>query len=150
VLRSLDRFEGRSSLQTWIFRILANRARTRAVREARSVPLSSLVDEEIGDGPTVDPRAFGADGTWVSPPARLATDPEHRLLAQELRGELLAAVSALPAGQRAVITLRDLAGLPSEEVCKLLDVTPVNQRVLLHRARAGVRSALAPIVEADG
>jgi RNA polymerase sigma-70 factor (ECF subfamily) len=140
VVRGLHAFEGRSSLRTWIFSILVNRARTRAVREARSVPFSTLATE--AEGPTVDPFRFGADDMWAAPPRRLATDPEERLLAQELRGELLAAVGALPDGQRAVIALRDLAGLRSEEVCELLDLTPGNQRVLLHRARARVRTAL--------
>jgi RNA polymerase sigma-70 factor (ECF subfamily) len=145
VVRGLDAFEQRSSLKTWIFHILVNRARTRAVREARTVPFSTLAAED--EGPTVDPSRFGADDMWAAPPRRLATDPEHRLLARELRGELLAAVEALPDGQRAVMSLRDLAGLPSEEVCELLDITPVNQRVLLHRARARVRTALEPVVE---
>ena len=140
VVRGLDAFEERSSLKTWIFNILVNRARTRAVREARTVPFSTLAAES--EGPTVDPSRFGADDMWAAPPRRLATDPEHRLLAEELRGELLAAVGALPDGQRAVIALRDLVGLPSEEVCELLDLTPGNQRVLLHRARARVRTAL--------
>jgi RNA polymerase sigma-70 factor, ECF subfamily len=144
VVRGLDAFEQRSSLKTWIFHILVNRARTRAVREARTVPFSTLAAED--EGPTVDPSRFGADDMWAAPPRRLTTDPEHRLLARELRGELLAAVEALPDGQRAVMSLRDLAGLPSEEVCELLDITPVNQRVLLHRARARVRTALEPVV----
>lgn len=142
VVRGLDAFEGRSSLKTWIFHILVNRARTRAVREGRTVPFSTLAGEAEDQGPTVDPSRFGADDMWVAHPRRLATDPEHHLLAKELRGELLAGVAALPDGQRAVIAMRDLAGLPSEEVCELLDLTPGNQRVLLHRARAGVRTAL--------
>ena len=148
-MRGLDAFEGRSSLRTWIFHILVNRARTRAVREARTVPFSALATEAAHDGPTVDPILFGADDMWASPPRRLATDPEHRLLAQELRGRLVEAVQALPEGQRAVMALRDLAGLPSEEVCELLDLSPVNQRVLLHRARTRVRATLAPIVGDD-
>ncbi len=93
VVRGLGPFEGRSSLRTWIFSILVNRARTRAVREARTVPFSTLAAES--EGPTVDPARFGADDMWAAPPRRLATDPEQRLLAQELRGELLAAVEAL-------------------------------------------------------
>ena len=148
-MRGLDAFEGRSSLRTWIFHILVNRARSRAVREARTVPFSALAAEAARDGPTLDPTLFGADDMWAAPPQRLATDPEHRLLAQELRAQLLEAVQALPEGQRAVMALRDLAGLPSEEVCELLDLSPVNQRVLLHRARTRVRAALAPIVGDD-
>ena len=126
-----------------------NRARTRAVREARTVPFSALAAEAAHEGPSVDPTLFGAHDMWAFPPRRLATDPEHRLLAQELRGRLLEAVQALPEGQRAVMALRDLAGLPSEEVCELLDLSPVNQRVLLHRARTRVRATLAPIVGDD-
>ena len=140
VLRGLDGFEGRSSLRTWIFRILVNRARTRAVGDARSVPFSALED---GDRPAVEPTAFGADGRWTSAPPRLEHDPETSLLRRELRKELLGAVDRLAPAQRAVITLRDLVGLPAEEVCELLDITDGNQRVLLHRARARVHAAHA-------
>ena len=146
VVRGLDAFEGRSSLRTWIFRILVNRARTYAVRDARSVPFSAL---EVDDGPTVEPSAFGADGRWSSSPPRLDSDPETGLLAAELREHLLQAVDTLPPAQRAVITLRDLVGVSPEEVCELLELTDGNQRVLLHRARARVRTALTPLVEAN-
>ena len=145
VIRGLDSFEGRSSLSTWIFSILANRARTRAVRDARTVPFSAL---ETDDGPGVDPGAFGGDGHWRSAPSRLDSDPEARLLSKELRGRLLEAVDELAPAQRAVITLRDLVGLGADEVCSLLEIADGNQRVLLHRARTNVRVALAPLVEA--
>ena len=141
----LDRFEGRSSLKTWLFSILINRARTRAVREARSVPLSSLAPE--GREAAVSPEAFEATGVWREAPRPFETDPESRLLAGELRERLEAAVAELPEKQRAVITLRDMAGFTSPEVQELLDVSEVNQRVLLHRARAGVRARLAGYVE---
>ena len=144
VVRGLDRFEGRSSLRTWIFRILANQARTRAVREARNVPFSTIEGE---DGPAVDPAAFGDDGRWRSAPPRLDADPETGLLGSELRERLRQAVDELPENQQAVITLRDLVGVPAEEVCELLEISDGNQRVLLHRARAQVRAALAPFVE---
>jgi RNA polymerase sigma-70 factor, ECF subfamily len=144
VVRGLDAFEGRSSLRTWIFRILVNQARTRAVRDARSLPFSSLEGE---DGPTVDPSAFGADGRWTSAPPRLDSDPETGLLGAELREHLLEAVESLSRDQRAVITLRDLVGLSAAEVRDLLEITDGNQRVLLHRARARVRAALVPLVE---
>jgi RNA polymerase sigma-70 factor (ECF subfamily) len=144
VVRGLAAFEGRSSLRTWIFRILVNQARTRAVRDARSVPFSALEDD---DRPAVEPAAFGADGRWTSTPPRLDGDPETGLLSAELREHLLEAVDALSRDQRAVITLRDLVGLPAPEVCDLLDISDVNQRVLLHRARARVRAALTPLVE---
>jgi RNA polymerase sigma-70 factor (ECF subfamily) len=144
VVRGLDAFEGRSSLSTWMFSILANLARTRATRDARSVPFSAL---PMGDGGTVDPAAFGADGRWRSAPPRLDADPAAQLLSKEVRGRILAAVEKLAPAQRAVITLRDLAGLDANEVCGLLDISDGNQRVLLHRARANVRAELAPLVE---
>jgi RNA polymerase sigma-70 factor (ECF subfamily) len=147
VVRGLDDFEGRSSLRTWIFRILVNQARTRAVRDARSLPFSAL---EVDDGPTFDPAAFGGDGRWTSAPPRLDADPETELLSAELRAYLLAAVDTLSRDQRAVITLRDLVGLPAMDVCDLLDITEGNQRVLLHRARARVRTALLPLTEVSG
>ena len=146
VVRGLSNFEGRSSLRTWIFHILVNRARTYAVRDARSVPFSAL---ETDDGPTVEPAAFGADGRWSSAPPRLDADPESGLLAAELRQHLLQAVDNLPPAQRAVITLRDLVGVSPQEVCELLELSDGNQRVLLHRARARVRTTLAPLVEVN-
>ena len=144
VIRGLDGFEARSSLRTWIFRILVNRARTRAVREARDVPFSSLEGDE---GPVVEPGAFDAGGHWSSAPARLDGEPETNLLSGELRAHLLEAVEGLGPTQRAVITLRDLVGLNADEVCDILELTEVNQRVLLHRARSRVRAALLPLVE---
>jgi RNA polymerase sigma-70 factor (ECF subfamily) len=147
VLRGLDAFAGRSSLRTWMFSILVNQARTRARRDARSLPFSAL---ETEDGPAVDPAAFGADGRWASAPARLDGDPETGLLSGELRAHLLQAVEALSEEQRAVITLRDLVGCSAMEVCELLGITDGNQRVLLHRARTRVRLALAPLVGVTG
>jgi RNA polymerase sigma-70 factor, ECF subfamily len=146
VVHGLDGFEGRSSLRTWIFRILVNRARSRAVRDARSVPFSALA---IDDAPAVEPAAFAADGRWTSAPPRLDGDPETGLLSAELQERLLDAVDALSHDQRAVITLRDLVGVPAMDVCDLLEITEVNQRVLLHRARARVRAALTPLVEVN-
>ena len=144
VVRGLAGFEGRSSLRTWIFRILVNQARTRAVRDARTLPSAA---RELDDAPAVDPAAFAADGRWTSAPARLDGDPETGLLSAELRAHLLGAVDGLTPDQRAVITLRDLVGMPAAEVCDLLELTDANQRVLLHRARSRVRSALVPLVE---
>jgi RNA polymerase sigma-70 factor, ECF subfamily len=143
VLRGLATFEGRSSLRTWMFTILVNQARTRAKRDARSLPFSAL---ETDDGPSVDAGAFGADGRWASAPARLDGDPETGLLSGELRAQLLRAVEGLSDEQRAVITLRDLVGCSAAEVCDVLAITDGNQRVLLHRARTRVRDALAPLV----
>jgi RNA polymerase sigma-70 factor (ECF subfamily) len=148
LLRGLDRFEGRAALKTWLFRILVNRARTRAARDGRTVPFSTLVDLETETvEPAVDPARFrSADdprwpGHWLLPPA--ADDlPEHRLLAGELTERVRAAVVALPPAQREVVTLRDIQGLSGDEVCRLLDLSDGNQRVLLHRGRSKVRAAL--------
>ena len=139
VLNGIDRFEGRSSLKTWIFRILVNRAKTRGQRESRSVPFSSLEGAE--GGPTVDPDRF-AEGAWSSPPRRWEGEPVDRLLAGEARGVIDAAIAELPPAQRRVITLRDVEGLDAGETSALLELTDGNQRVLLHRARAKVRQAL--------
>jgi RNA polymerase sigma-70 factor (ECF subfamily) len=143
VLRGIGRFEGRSSLKTWLYRIVANTAKTRGVREARSVPFSSLGDG--GDEDTVDPDRFLGSGErfpghWAVPPQAWA--PEGRLLAEETLEVVERAIDKLPPAQRAVITMRDVQGFTSEEVCNALDLTETNQRVLLHRARAKVRSAL--------
>ncbi|HEX8102596.1 MAG TPA: sigma-70 family RNA polymerase sigma factor [Solirubrobacteraceae bacterium] len=143
VIKGIDRFEQRASLKTWIFRILVNRASTRAVREARQVPFSSLVSAEDVAGPAVDPSAFDSDGMWVHPPAQLDTEPGIELLAQELRRELAHAVDQLPVQQRTVILLRDVAGLDGPEVADALGITEGNQRVILHRARAQVRDHLS-------
>ena len=145
VLRALDRFEGRSSLKTWVFRILVNTAKTRAQREGRTIPFSSLQDPARLQEPAVDADRFLGDdhphhpGGWAVPPQEL---PEERLVAAETRARIAGAIDALPANQRAVISLRDVEGWSSEEVRNALDLSEVNQRVLLHRARAKVRAAL--------
>jgi RNA polymerase sigma-70 factor (ECF subfamily) len=146
VLKGIGRFEGRSSVKTWLFRIVANTAKTRGVREARSIPFSALGDEGEQE-PSVDPDRFlGAGerfpGHWALPPESWAGVPEGRLLAQETLDVIDREIEQLPPAQRAVITMRDVQGFTSEEVCNALDLTETNQRVLLHRARAKVRSAL--------
>lgn len=148
VLRGLDRFEERSSLKTWLFRILVNRARTRAVREARQVPFSSLATAEDSEGPTVDPSAFTSEGVWAQPPRRLDAEPETELLTAELRDRMSEVVDTLPEQQRTVILLRDVAGMDGPEVAEALGISEGNQRVILHRARTRVRSALEEYVEA--
>lgn len=148
VIDGIDRFEERSPLKTWLFRILVNRARTRAVREARQVPFSSLVTAQDQEGPVVDPSVFDADGSWATPPAQLEVEPETHLLASELRGRLAEVVDTLPEQQRTVILLRDVAGLDGPEVADALGVSEGNQRVILHRARARVRDGLAEYVGA--
>jgi len=147
VLRGIDRFEGRSSLRTWLFRIVTNLAKTRGVRESRSVPFSALVGEEVEDaGPSVPPERFRGPedrwwGHWASPPEEWGR-PEHELLSAETRAVIDRAIDALPDVQRQVITLRDVEGWSSDEVCNALDLSETNQRVLLHRARTKVRHAL--------
>lgn len=149
VLKGIDRFESRSSLKTWLFHILVNRAKSRGVREARTIPLSALQNPDLdGAEPAVEPERFlPADdarwpGHWASPPRRWDVDPESALLSRELRGRIEAAIEALPETQRLIITLRDVKGWSPEEVCDSLGVTDGNQRVLLHRARSRVRNAL--------
>jgi RNA polymerase sigma-70 factor (ECF subfamily) len=142
VLEGLGGFEGRASFKTWLYRILANRARTRAVREGRSVPFSALAETEH-DEHAVDPERFDAGGMWRDPPVGWTDEtPERLALEAETRAVMEAAVQALPPAQRAVLVLRDEDGLETEEICNLLDLTVTNQRVLLHRARTRVRQAL--------
>jgi RNA polymerase sigma-70 factor, ECF subfamily len=140
VLDGLGGFEWRASLKTWIFRILANRAKTRRAREARSMPFSALSEEEGGG---VDPARFDTKGMWQDPPqAWAAQTPEELLRREEAVRVMEGVVAGLSEGQRAVITLRDLEGVGPEETCNLLGITMTNQRVLLHRARTKVREAL--------
>lgn len=149
VLKGLDQFQARASLKTWIFRILINRAKTSAAREGRLIPFSAAWDAaEDMDEPAIDPDRFqpaesaARSGWWASPPSAWSLSPEDAVLAEETRAHLEQAVSALPDSQREVITLRDIEGLSSTEVCNLLHLTETNQRVLLHRARSRVRRAL--------
>jgi RNA polymerase sigma-70 factor, ECF subfamily len=148
VLEGLHRFEGRSSLKTWILRILTNRAKTRAQREGRTVPFSSLADMTSDDAePAVEPERFRPPGTrragsWASFPTPWEALPEERVLSQETRACLEEAIAALPPNQREIIILRDMEGWTSEETCHFLNISEGNQRVLLHRARSKVRSAL--------
>ncbi len=141
VIQGLDRFEGRSSLKTWIFRIVMNKAMTRGGRDARSVPFSTLGPDE----PTFDPSSFATSGRWAG--WWLSEDavtqlPDRLALARESRQMIDAVVATLPANQRLVITLRDIQGMNAAEVCELLGISEANQRVLLHRARTKVRAAL--------
>jgi RNA polymerase sigma-70 factor (ECF subfamily) len=149
VISGIGRFEGRSSLKTWIFRILTNRAKTRGEREGRSLPFSSLGGGADDDGPAVDADRFREDGAWISAPSRWSELPESRLVGKETIGVAKAAIDALPEAQRSVITLRDVDGWSSEEVRNVLGLSESNQRVLLHRARAKVRRALDSYLESD-
>lgn len=138
VIDGLDGFEGRSTLRTWIGRIVVNRAKTRGVRDRRSVPFSTPSPEE--DGP-VEPERFGSRGFWSAPPCR-GELPDELVLRKEARAHIERELESLPAAQRAVVTLRDLDGWSSEEVCNVLEVSETNQRVLLHRGRTRLRAAL--------
>lgn len=140
VLDGIDRFRGDASLKTWIFRILVNRAMTRGVRERRTTPFSAL-DSAEPDGPAFSADQFLADGHWAVPP-RSFEIPEDRLGRLEFRAALREALATVPERQRAVVTLRDVEGLSSEEVRDLLDLSPENQRVLLHRGRSRLQQSL--------
>jgi len=148
VLQGLDRFEGRSSLRTWMFRILANIARTKGAREYRQVPFSAFADPVAETSePAVGPERFapGGDawaGHWVSYPRRWDELPEERFLSSEATAAIRAAIEVLPPNQREVVTLRDVEGWSSEEVCDVLAISAANQRVLLHRGRSKVRQAI--------
>jgi RNA polymerase sigma-70 factor (ECF subfamily) len=154
VLGQLDRFEGRSSLKTWVLRIVSNRAKTRAVRERRTVPFSALSGgDPEADEPAVDPDRFLPAGHrwaghWASPPASWRELPEDLLLSREIMTEVERAVATLPAAQRAVLVLRDVEGLTAAEACQLLDLTEGNQRVLLHRGRSKLRATLERYLDA--
>jgi RNA polymerase sigma-70 factor (ECF subfamily) len=143
VLQGIDRFEGRSSLKTWVFRILVNRAMTKGAREARSVPFAALAAGEADrDEPAVDPSRFTRDGAWSSAPRRWEDEPEVAARGAETLEVVRAAVAALPPMQRAVVAMRDLEAFDAEATRNALEISETNQRVLLHRGRAKVRAAL--------
>lgn len=146
LLRTLHRFEGRSSLRTWLFGILTNLARARRRRESRLIPFTSLFEAARQRGPTVDRRRFGPDDRWLSPPPSWAQLPENVIESRETLEEVKAAIDMLPAKLREVIVLRDVVGMSGDEVGDLLAITPSNQRVRLHRARAAVRQKLEDVL----
>jgi RNA polymerase sigma-70 factor, ECF subfamily len=152
VLNGIDRFEGRSSLKTWLFRILTNRAKTRGERDGRMLPFSALAGAgEEADEPSVDPDRFlGPDsphpGAWAAPPRAW---PQDRVLERETLGVIEMAIDQLPEAQREVIRLRDVEGWSPMEVADALEITDGNQRVLLHRARSKVRAALERYLDPD-
>ena len=150
VFQGIERFEGRSSLQTWVYRILVNIARKRGSREQRTVPWTSLLPDE----PTVDPSRFrGPDdqypGGWRAFPDSWPTT-ETEVLAHEVRATVAAAIESLPPRQQVVLTLRDIDGHDAAQVCDLLDISMANQRVILHRARAAVRGRLERYFTSSG
>jgi RNA polymerase sigma-70 factor (ECF subfamily) len=154
VLQGIDRFEGRSSFRTWLFRILTNQAKRRGQREARSIPFAAFSQADVDDGePAVAPERFlpaGDEwaGHWVSYPQNWRELPEEEFLSHETRALVQQAIAALPLNQRMVITLRDVEGFPSAEVCNALAISETYQRVLLHRARSKVRGQLEQYLEA--
>lgn len=135
VLRGIAGFEGRSSLRTWVFTILVNRARSTGTREQRSIPVADA-------GPVVEVSRFGPDGRWSSPPEHWIEEAEDRLAARKLAELLQSAMDDLPTRQREVVVLRDVEGMSSEEVCEVLAISEGNQRVLLHRGRSKLRQVL--------
>lgn len=147
VLEGLSRFEGKCSLKTWIFRILTYKAQTHAGRERRSIPFSSLNPSEDEAEPSVDTKRFYAAGIWAghwitAPQYWRANTPEQILLSKESRLYVDEVIKRLPSAQRQVVVLRDMEECTAEEVCEILEISESNQRVLLHRARSRVRSAL--------
>ncbi|MEO5941535.1 MAG: sigma-70 family RNA polymerase sigma factor [Candidatus Limnocylindrales bacterium] len=148
VIKGIDRFEGRSSLRTWVFRILTYQAKSRGERERRSIPMSAFQTAPGQDEPAVDPSRFRppdgsrSPGHWADPPADWGSDAEARLLGRETQEVIASAMATLAPAQRLVMTLRDLEGWGSDDVCAALEISPGNQRVLLHRARSRVRASL--------
>ena len=135
LVRGIHRFEGRSSLRTWLFHILVNRARSTGVHERR--PTTGITA-----GPAVDPERFGPDGGWADPPVPWPEEVDDRLVAAQMADRIRPRLEELPEMQRQVVTLRDIEGLSAEEVCDLLGLTEGNQRVLLHRGRSRLRGML--------
>lgn len=143
VVKGIDRFEGRSSLRTWLISIVVNRAKTAGVRERRTVPFDTAT------APPEFEQSFGSDGRWTRPPVPWTEAVEDRLVAKQVVGELQGFLDELPAVQRAVVTMRDVEGMSSTEVCKLLDLSEANQRVQLHRGRTVLRARLAAIIDKE-
>jgi RNA polymerase sigma-70 factor, ECF subfamily len=135
VVRGLSKFEGRSSIKTWLVRIAVNRARSTGTRESRVLPISA-------SEAAIDPNRFDSNGHWITPPEYFLEDAEDRMVAASLSETIHSSLENLPESQRQVVTLRDLEGLNSKEVCQLLELSEVNQRVLLHRGRSRLRQDL--------
>jgi RNA polymerase sigma-70 factor (ECF subfamily) len=151
VLNGIDRFEERSSLKTWIFRILTNRAKTRGEREGRTLPFSALAPADAEGDSSVDPDRFqgpedSLPGAWAAPPRAW---PQEKLLERETLGVVQSAIESLPDTQREVIRLRDIEGWSPQEVAEALEISDGNQRVLLHRARSKVRAALESYLDPE-
>lgn len=144
VMSGIATFEGRSSLKSWIFAIVANKARTKAKRDGRMVPFASFGGP---DEPAVDAERFTAEGSWQSPPASWSDiNPERIVAGRQLLAHVMAIVETLPPAQRTVVTLRDIEGLDAQDVCAMLEITEANQRILLHRGRSRVRQAIETLL----
>jgi RNA polymerase sigma-70 factor (ECF subfamily) len=141
VINGIHGFRGGSSLKTWIYRILINRAMSRGKRDKRIVPFSSLMAASEAADESYTPDRFLPDGHWATPPRPFET-PADRMALLEFRARLREAMVDLPERQQIVVTLRDVEGLNSDEVCDLLKISAENQRVLLHRGRTRLRQAL--------
>jgi RNA polymerase sigma-70 factor (ECF subfamily) len=152
IVTGIDRFRGGSALATWMFSILTKQAKTHSARERRALPFSSIGGSG-DDEPALDADRFQKDdeafpGHWATPP-RPWQKPERRLLSLEAREHLRQGLADLPARQRVIVGLRDVEGLSAEDVCRVLDVSPENQRVLLHRGRSRLRAVLARYLADD-
>jgi len=146
VMVGVAKFEGRSSLKSWIFAIIANKARTKARREGRMMPFSSF---GTADEPAVDPERFTPEGSWDSPPGLWSDISAERIVAgRELLAHVRAILETLPSTQQTVVTLRDIEGLDAPEVCQILDISEANQRILLHRGRSRIRQAIEDLLGA--
>jgi RNA polymerase sigma-70 factor (ECF subfamily) len=149
VFSGIGAFEGRSSLVTWVFSIVLNRARTRARREGRLVGLPALMEGTPPGGRAVDASEFKPDGHWIEIPNLWEElDPERIVGGRQLWDHVMEAIDRLPTGQRAVIILRDIEGCEAEDACRLLEISAENQRVLLHRARGRIRQTIDAVVGA--
>lgn len=152
LIQGIDRFERRSTLKTWLYRVLMNKARTRGLREQRTRPFSSLDGDDLTLSGFDPDRFRPADdpewpGHWAAPPTPWQEQPDRHLEATATLDLVREAVAELPPNQRQVMALRDIDGWTSDEVCNVLGLSQTNQRVLLHRARAKVRLALDPTLE---
>jgi len=152
LIEGLGNFQGRSTLKTWLYGILLNRAKTRGLRESRLVPISTFESEDTGRCELLESASIAevrspGRSPWVWGNSSKSPTPEDRLLRRELESFRARAIAQLPFRQRLVITLRDVEGWSSEEVCKALDIRSTHQRVLLHRARVGVRGAMQEVIK---
>ncbi len=150
VVDGIDRFEARSSLKTWLFNILVNKARTRAKRDARMVSTADFSEEAIARQRSVDAARFGGPKNhWTQPPREWSISPEDHLMTRQLAQVIKDTIESLPANQRVVVTLRDVEGMTAAQTCELLDLSNGNHRVLLHRGRAALRSAVESYLTGD-